>query len=188
MNHRFLAACLTALCLATCNTPQPRAQQSRYRDLKGYFEQELAQLRQSSPRLHKTVSLNNRHDSLTIQAPDSAQLQHLLQPFLEVDLNKPSLQDAYQVVDIPNRFSGARSVMYKARERSTNPREIILEIDSSNQVATVSINRLVRNLVYEYEQHLFYRQGKQIDINTRQKIAFLPPTALDVKVRMEPKL
>jgi len=185
MNERFSWIFLAAIfVLASCGTGvnQHQTAANGYRDLKGYFTQELVHISQQKPALYKTVTLNNQRDSITVSAPDSAQLQNLLQPFLEVDLNKPSLRDAYDTILLSDQFTGKRSLLYKAKKKVTIPQEVILNIDNNQQIESVQMNKHVHNLVYEYQQNLEYQHNKHIRITTWQKIAFLPSKELDVKI------
>jgi hypothetical protein len=170
-----------------CTTPDTRPHQvsaNGYRDIKGYFTQELSLISQHKPVLFKTVVLNERRDSTTINTPDSAQLHDLLQPFLETDLNKPSLRDAYDTILLADQFTGKQSLLYKAKDKTTIPQEVILNIDNKQQIQSIQLNKHVDNLVYEYQQHLEYEHNNHIRIVTRQKIAFLPSKELDVKVML----
>jgi hypothetical protein len=170
----------------SCNpTPGSRQVNGLYRDLKGYFQQELRSIAGARPSIEKTVVLNGKRDSASISTPDSTQLQSLLQPFLEVDLNKPSMQGAYDTILLADQFTGERSLMYKARSAATVPQEVILNIDNNQRITNVQMNKHVRNLVYEYQQNLVYQHNKHIRIVTWQKIAFLPAHELDVKVLLK---
>jgi len=185
MDDRFSWIFLAAIfVLTSCGTgiDQHHTTANGYRDLKGYFTQELTHISQQKPALFKTVTLNNQRDSITVQAPDSLQLQNLLQPFLEVDLNKPSLRDAYDTILLSDQFTGKRSLLYKAKNKVTLPQEVILNINNMQQIESVQMNKHVHNLVYEYQQHLEYQHNKHIRITTWQKIAFLPSKELDVKI------
>ncbi|MVT06882.1 hypothetical protein [Chitinophaga tropicalis] len=179
-----LIALASLLASCSANTGSRHAN-GLYRDLKGYFQQELNNMEAHRPSLQKTVVLNGQRDSMTITTPDSSQLQHLLQPFLEADLNKPSLQGAYDTILLADQFTGKHSLMYKARNTSTVPQEVILDIDNNQRITNVQMNKHVRNLVYEYQQNLVYQQNKHIRIVTWQKIAFLPAKELDVKVLLK---
>lgn len=185
MDHRFSwILVVVAVCVASCSNNKEGQQNTKlaYRDLKGYFQGELHHISGTKPALQKTIIMNGKRDSLTIATPDSAQLQHLLAPFLDVDLNKPSLQGAYDTILLADQFSGKRSLMYKARNTATVPQEVIMDIDSQQHITNVQMNKHVENLVYEYQQNLVYQQNKHIRIVTWQKIAFLPARELDVKV------
>ncbi|WP_343689842.1 hypothetical protein [Chitinophaga sp.] len=184
---KFFWTLLTGIIIiSSCNidSSPPPATGSGYRDLKGYFQGELNRLETQKPGLFKTVSLNTKHDSVTISAPDSLQLHNMLAPFMDVDLHKPSLQGAYDTILLADQFTGKRSLMYKAKDEATLPQEIILELDSAQQITAVQLNKHVRNLVYEYEQNLEYQHNHHIRITTRQRIAFLPEKELDIKIAM----
>lgn len=143
-------------------------------------------MEQSGLLLHKTVTLNGERDSLTLPA-DTLALQHLLKPFTDADINKPSLRDAYRTDTVKDLFSGGSSIMYTARDAAVSPQQIILNLDSKGNITTVNINKRTRNLVYEYQQNLSYQHLKTIRIVTYQKIAFLQPRELDVRVSLVPK-
>jgi len=185
--NRYSWIWILLVAAAACNNGDTRPHQaniSGYRDIKGYFIKELSLIRQQKPVLFKTVTLNEQRDSTTINTPDSAQLHDLLQPFLETDLNKPSLQDAYDTIRLADQFTGKQSLLYKAKDKSTPLQEVILNIDNNQQIQSVQLNKQVDNLVYEYQQHLEYEHNNHIRIITRQKIAFLPSRELDVKVML----
>jgi hypothetical protein len=185
--YRRLYIALAAITLLACNTgaPQPAAN-STHSNLKTYFETEARLLLQNGLQLHKSVVLNGQRDSITL-SPDSTGLQHLLKPFTDADVNKPSLRDAYRADTIPDLISGNSTVMYTARNAATSPQQVILNLDRQGHITAVNIHKSTRNLVYEYQQHLFYQHLKTIRITTFQKIAFLKPRELDVKVWLAPK-
>jgi hypothetical protein len=185
MDDRFSWTLVAVVSLfVSCGTSDSGRQgkEHAYRDLKGYFHEELNNINTQKPALQETIVMNGLRDSLTITSPDSTQLQHLLAPFLEVDLNKPSLQGAYDTILLADQFTGKRSLMYKARNTATVPQEVIIDIDSQQHITNVQMNKHVENLVYEYQQNLVYQHNKHIRIVTWQKIAFLPARELDVKV------
>ena len=185
---KFFWTLLTGtILISSCNSDtQPnRPHNSGYRDLKGYFQGELTGLEQQRPSIFKTVSLNDQQDSIFITTPDSLQLHNMLAPFMEVDLNKPSFQGAYDTILLADQFTGKHSLMYRAKNSATIPQEIILDMDNAQHITAVQLNKHVRNLVYEYQQNLVYQHNHQIRITTRQRIAFLPSKELDVKIALD---
>ncbi len=185
--YRRFCITLAAVTLMACNTEGTRpAGSPAHKDLKSYFTAEAAAMGKSGLELHKTVSLNGRRDSLN-QPADTLALQHLLKPFLDADINRPSLRDAYRTDTVKDLFSGSSSIMYAALDKSVNPQQIILNMDDKGEIASVNISKRTRNLVYEYQQNLFYQHLKTIRIVTYQKIAFLQARELDVKVSLVPK-
>ena len=186
--YRRLCTALAAVTLLACNPGDSRTAISpAHSDLKAYFTAEAAQMAQSGLQMLKTVALNGQHDSLSQPAADTLALQHLLKPFMDADINKPSLRDAYRTDTVRDLFSGNSTIMYAARDASVSPQQIILNIDSTGHISSVNINKRTRNLVYEYQQHLSYQHLKSIRITTWQKIAFLQPRELDVRVSLAPK-
>jgi hypothetical protein len=184
--YRCLCIVLAAVTLLACNPGSNRPVANlTHSDLKKYFEAEALQVKASGLQLYKTVALNGQRDSVTLPA-DTVLLQNLLKPFMDADINKPPLRDAYRTDTVKDLFSGGSSIMFTARNAATNPQQVILNIDDKGRIATVHINKHTRNLVYEYQQNLFYQHLKTIRITTYQKIAFLRPRELDVKVLLIP--
>lgn len=178
---------MAVIFLLACNGDRPQRKNGAHHDLKQYFEGEMTLIKQSGMQLRKQVALNGLQDSTLRPAGDSAQLQDLLKPFLDVDINKPSLRDAYDTAAVTDQFSGRQSIVYTARNKTVNPQQIILDIDDKGRIISVNINNHTRNLVYEYRQNLIYQHLKNIHITTYQKIAFLQPRELDIRVLLEPK-
>jgi hypothetical protein len=186
--YRRLCTVLAAVTLLACNPGGSRpANSPAHSDLKAYFTAEAAQVAKSGLQMLKTVALNGQHDSLRQSVTDTLALQHLLKPFIDADINKPSLRDAYRTDTVRDLFSGNSTIMYAARDASVSPQQIILNMDSTGHISSVNINKRTRNLVYEYQQHLFYQHLKTIRITTWQKIAFLQPRELEVRVALVPK-
>ncbi|KAA2244697.1 hypothetical protein F0L74_01610 [Chitinophaga agrisoli] len=187
INRYPLYMVLAAMAMAACSPgSQQPANQAPHSDLKAYFEQEAIQAGKSGLLLQKTVTLNGQREDLHLTA-DSSQLEHLLKPFMDADVNKPSLKDAYRTDTIKDLFTGNSSIMYTARKQATRPQQVILNLDNKGQINTVTAHSSTHNLVYDYQQHLFYQHLKTIRITTFQKIAFLKPRELDVKVSLAPK-
>ncbi|GAA0528944.1 hypothetical protein [Chitinophaga japonensis] len=185
--YRLLCVALAAVMLASCTPGRQRpAPGTAHSDLKAYFESEALQATTKGLQLHKTVTLNGQRDTVIMPA-DTLALQHLLRPFIDADINKPSLRDAYRTDTVTDLFSGSSSIMYSARDAGTNPEQVILNMDKEGRIATVHMLNHVRNVVYEYRQKLFYQHLKNIHITTYQKIAFLQPRELDVQVLLAPK-
>lgn len=186
--YRRLCTALAAVTLLACNPGNSRTADSpAHSDLKAYFTAEAAQMAQSGLQMLKTVALNGQRDSLSKPLTDTLALQHLLKPFMDADINKPSLRDAYRTDTVRDLFSGNSSIMYDARDASISPQQVILNMDSSGHISSVNINKRSSNLVYQYQQNLFYQHLKTIRITTWQKIAFLQPRELDVRVSLAPK-
>jgi hypothetical protein len=185
--YRRLCTVLAAVTLLACNPGGSRpADSPAHSDLKAYFTGEAAQMAKSGLQVNKTVALNGQRDSLS-QPADTLVLQNLLKPFMDADLNKPSLRDAYRTDTVKDLFNGSSSIMYAALNASTSPQQIIVNMDSLGHISSVNINKRTSNLIYQYQQNLFYQHLKTIRITTWQKIAFLQARELDVRVSLVPK-
>lgn len=144
-------------------------------------------MRQNSTSMQKVASLHQQHDTIRCKATDSTALKDLLTPFFDADINKASLRGRYDSAVMLNEFNGSRSVVYTARIADINPRQIMLEVDSSGQIREVTVDSYTHNLVYEYRRKLYYRQQKSVQINTFEKIAFLQPKELAIQVQFSAK-
>ncbi|MGO4289381.1 hypothetical protein [Chitinophaga sp. RAB17] len=161
--------------------------QDKFAALPAYFSQENAHIRTNDVTLFKTVILNGKKDTASISGNDSATVHDLLKPFMDADLNKPSLRDEYDTSSLYDPFSGRKSVIYKSRGKQTNPSEVTMELDKQGNIQQVNIHSYTSNLVYEFRQDLFYQQNRQVRMTTYQKIAFLAPKELEVNVTIAPK-
>lgn len=161
--------------------------QDKFAQLPDYFIQENAHIRTNDVTLFKTVILNGQKDTTSISGNDSATVHDLLKPFMDADLNKPSLRDEYDTSSLYDPFSGRKSVIYKSKGKQTSPSEVTMELDKQGNIQQVNIHSYTSNLVYEFRQDLFYQQNKQVRMTTYQKIAFLTPKELEVNVTIAPK-
>lgn len=169
------------------NKPSKDPAQDKFAQLPDYFSQENAHIRTNDVILFKTVILNGQKDTASISGHDSATVHDLLKPFMDADLNKPSLRDEYDTSSLYDPFSGRKSVIYKSKGKETNPSEVTMELDKQGNIQQVNIHSYTSNLVYEFRQDLFYQQNKQVRMTTYQKIAFLTPKELEVNVTIAPK-
>jgi hypothetical protein len=169
------------------NKPSKDPAQDKFAQLPDYFSQENAHIRTNDVVLFKTVVLNGQKDTTSISGHDSATVHDLLKPFMDADLNKPSLRDEYDTSSLYDPFSGRKSVIYKSKGKETNPSEVTMELDKQGNIQQVNIHSYTSNLVYEFRQDLFYQQNKQVRMTTYQKIAFLTPKELEVNVTIAPK-
>ena len=169
------------------NHPSKRPDQDKFASLPTYFSQENAHIRNSDFTLFKTVILNGKKDTARVPGNDSATVHDLLKPFMDADLNKPSLRDEYDTSSLYDPFSGRKSVIYKSKGKQTNPSEVMMKLDKQGNIQQVNIHSYTSNLVYEFRQDLFYQQNKQVRMTTYQKIAFLSPKELEINVTIAPK-
>jgi hypothetical protein len=169
------------------NKPSKDQAQDKFAALPDYFSQENAHIRTNDVTLFKTVILNGKKDTTSISGNDSATVHDLLKPFMDADLNKPSLRDEYDTSSLYDPFSGRKSVIYKSKGKQTSPSEVTMELDKQGNIQQVNIHSYTSNLVYEFRQDLFYQQNRQVRMTTYQKIAFLTPKELEVNVMIAPK-
>ncbi len=175
------------LLLSACGNLQtaPSATVARFRDLPAYFAGEKRQMQQAGLVFHKWVEQNGLRDSTTVS--DSNTIDHLLKPFSEINLNKPSLRDQYTIDSVVNGFTGARSLIYSAKKPDTRPQQVLIDTDSTGYIQTVQITSRTNNLLYKTAEILVYEHLKTVRVSTDQKVVMLSPEHLSVLVRMYPK-
>ncbi|NIG52677.1 hypothetical protein [Chitinophaga sp. Cy-1792] len=161
--------------------------QDKFIDIPAYFKSEEQQLIQSGITFQKKVTFNGKSEAVAIESKDTNAIQHLLKPFLDIDLNKPSLVNEYDTTSLTDPFSGRKSIIYKSKGKQTNPDEITMETDKNGTIQQVTVQSYTSSLVYEYRQHLVYQRGKAIMINTYQRIAFLTPKEVEITAKKEDK-
>jgi len=188
--YRQVTVLFTIIGFMACNTANKQSTPSsldKFARLPDYFSQEDKNIRSNDYTLFKTVVLNGKKDTAQVSGKDSATVHDLLKPFMDADLNKPSLRDEYDTSSLYDPFSGRKSVIYKSRGKQTNPSEVTMELDKQGNIQQVNIHSYTSNLVYEFRQDLFYQQNKQVRMTTYQKIAFLSPKELEINVTIAPK-
>lgn len=188
--YRQVTVLFTIVGLMACNLANKQSKnpaQDKFASFPAYFNQQHDQLRKGDFTLFKAVTLNGQKDTATISGRDSAAVHDLLKPFMEIDLNKPSLREEYDTSSLYDPFSGRKSVIYKSRGKQTSPSEITMELDKQGNIQRVSVHSYTSNMVYEFRQDLFYQQNRQVRMTTYQKIAFLSPKELEVNVTIAPK-
>lgn len=168
--------------VTACTGPeQPHPSTRSYRDLKRIFREEAAQLKQQRPSIQKIVTLNGVTD--TIMVADTAAINSLFQPFMDADISKPSLYDAYSEAKIANAFNGDTSVMYMAKGKQTRPSQVILNVDKQQQLRSADITSSASNMLYRFKQDLHYEHNKLMRIITVQKVLFLKEEQMEVIVQ-----
>lgn len=185
----LVTAFIINISLAACNlnSPSPdRKVANKYIDIPGYFKKETTNLTSGNYILNKSITLNKQHNT-TVSAADSGAVYDMLKPFIDVDLNKPSLREEYDTSSIYDPFSGRTTIIYNSKGKQTSPSEVTMELDKQGNIQQINIHSYTTNLVYEYRQDLQYQQNKQVRMATYQKIAFLQPKILEAVVSIAPK-
>lgn len=69
---------------------------TKYFDLEGFIESQVQRLESDNPELIKTMKFKDDSESVTVYGADSINWTKELKLFLEHDINKPVLIDAYE--------------------------------------------------------------------------------------------
>ncbi|RFS22442.1 hypothetical protein DVR12_11580 [Chitinophaga silvatica] len=189
IKYWLITALFTTISLAACNlnsSSPDRKATDKFLNLQAYFQNESKYLGSGNYTLNKSIVLNNKQDLVSTPG-DSTAIHDLFKPFMDVDLNKPSLREEYDTSSIYDPFSGKTTVIYNSKGKQTSPSEITMELDKQGNIQQIHVHSYTTNLVYEYRQDLQYLQHKQVRMTTYQKIAFLQPKILEAVVSIAPK-
>jgi len=152
----------------------------QYFDLKVFFEQETESLKQTNPKIHKTVLLNGKRETAEMYIDD---WKKELMTFAEADINKAAFIGKYDVDTIFSAFYLPVKITYKALDENLKTRFLEIVYDEATQnPQKISVSLFAKNTLYYSEQHLEYERGVQYSVSGKQEIRFLSPDDLRVVV------
>jgi len=160
---------------------------SPYKSLKKMIAAEKKRLQAADLSMRESVSFNGKSDTVRMQrrSSDSATLEYLFKSFIDADITKPSLNGQYSSNEIVNNITGDSTFIYLAKGKQSRPKEIMLEVDSSGNFRSVKVVSSIKNLIYEYNQSLFYERNKVVRIYITQKVLFMNPSEMNVLVQFQ---
>ncbi|HSI90190.1 MAG TPA: hypothetical protein VK927_03690 [Adhaeribacter sp.] len=127
----FTGFLLPFLWLTGCKDAQPGAEATAYYNVPAAIQEQVEQLRQMQPALHKTVWFQQeKPETHQIVTPDWEQE---LTPFLDIDLNKKALAGAYTVSEeeLPE---GRRTVYNLKPEEDARLKHVEVLTNAQNQL------------------------------------------------------
>lgn len=165
-------------------TPEPSQQDTSYRTPGGYYRQEMARLMAQGLQIRKVVRINGQQDSAMVT--DSTALEALFRPLMDADVSKPSLADGYRTDTIANQFSSDTTFIIRSLGKQTWPYQLIVDVDNRGRIKTAQVSSHTRNLMYRYEQEVFYERNKALRVSTFQQIIFMKPEHMEVEALFYP--
>ena len=142
-------------------------------DLKQYMENQIAVLDSLKPKAKKIVTTDGTRETKII---DNINWKRELQPFLEVDLNKPACKDSYSIDTVADsNDKDAYTIMYQTKDLSLTTKLMTIEFNHYRKPIQITVVNKTKNNLYSSYQNLIYRpligysiSGSQ-DVNVAQK-------------------
>ncbi len=138
--------------------------QKEYFDLKGYFENNIAQLKGQHKKISKTVVHNGATETRDVEINN---WEAELGAFTESDINKPAWSGIYTKKD------SAGAIVYTATDPDLKTRRIVIDKTSQGKIQHIFIYNEVNNALYNTREELNYYPDSAYFINKYQKVKLL---------------
>lgn len=158
-----LGACSTAPVVTDPDQP------AIFFDLAAFFEKEVAHLEERAPKLDKTIQHNDTTERRVVEVEDWA---GELRFFSNIDINKPSWMDQYQVDTLKEPYG--YQIKYSALNKDLVTQELAIQI-VDGQVTFINAIQLIDNQVYQSQRFLEYKPRSYYKIKQLQDVALLSP-------------
>ena len=135
-----------------------------YFDIKGYFANNIAQLKKQHHPVTKTVVHNGTAETKTVEIGNwDAELAL----FTESDINKPAWSGSYTLQD------SAGAVIYTAKDANLKTRRIVISKKNDGSVKQISVYNQIDNVLYTTRETLQYFADSAYTIDKYQKVRLL---------------
>jgi len=175
-------ACITLL--LSCSNPK-QSSIPPYFDLQGFMNGQIKTLKETKTGVIKHVSVDDKKEEHQFNSPD---WKHELQPFIDADINKPAWRGSFAVdtaYSVNENSDTETIVTYTADTTGIRTRKLALHIDiHSGAILEVDVHNLVDNVLYHFDQQLFYFPQKKYFITTDEKVVLMNPSTLKIDGKM----
>lgn len=155
---------------------EPILQDSSYFNCKKHFLALADSLQRSGQVLEKSILSENGKERKKLDAPN---WKTELAPFIEIDINKPALRGAYEILE-ENRLAGGKVVQYEALEPNATVRKLQVEYDSQKNVVEVCAITATSNPYHASADTLVYRSNGTYEIHASSDPALGRRIAFDL--------
>jgi len=155
----------------SCQPELKNGGKATYLDIKGYFNQQAAQLQKHNRPVLKTAMHNNEGETKQVTI---ANWQHELSLFVASDINKPAWRKSYIIIKTGD------TVIYRTNDPDLETRDITI-VQSGKTVKCITINNHTKNLLYETSEKLTWVPDTVYHIEKWQKVRFLGENHYDIK-------
>jgi len=144
--------------LATCSGKKD-TKVDKYFNLPQFIDQQVRMLWESQPQMTKVVMFGDDTETTVITDLDSAQWEKELKIFMEHDINKPVLVDAYQVKESTDQ--GQKQISYQLK--NTDEMGILkLEVQYEDSETVSGLNSTFS------EATLLYGNFREVSLTTQE--------------------
>ena len=164
-------------CDVSASVDNPRKEDNRYFDLKGFIGSEITRLSNES-NFTKAVYVNGEKEEKVIEKLD---LENELKPFSDSDINKPSWSDKYEVDSLIDETGKLIKLNYKAKDEKL--RTQFLSVSYQNEVVSeIVIKNQSMSSVAEVIQLLSYKPEKGFIIESTQDVTTIEKNHSKIQV------
>jgi len=141
---------------------------NRYYDLNNFFENEIKRLKQTSPEVVKSVTLNEKTEEQRIEEVDFA---NELKIFGESHINKVSWWGKYEGDTIYDDASRIRKIEYTTQEEDLKTKTVRISFDADESIDSLFILNRTENPTISTYQELIYIPNVKYKTYSREKVA-----------------
>jgi len=159
---------------ASCGPGTNVSEYQRIFPVKAYFKKETAKLSGMDLKLQKSVWYSDSSETQILENPD---WNKELKPFLELDLDKPSVATSYD--STRHEYQNGHTLVYTARDNHPRVREIYIHF-TGDIADTISFISGVSNMYYHSVDTLSYFGDGNFRLSSFNK----PRIGKEIKLRV----
>ena len=185
MNKNYISLLLLSVCcLFSCNNPK-QTTLPPYFSLPDYMNSQIKILAANKTGAVKTISVNGKKE---VHKFDILDWKEELQSFIDADINKPSWRGNFMVdtAYTVDKADTEKLITYSTEEPGIRTKKLVLNFDiHTKNITEVEAYNLTDNVLYHFEQQLFYFPMKSYFISTTEKVVLLNPSQLNIRGEMK---
>lgn len=167
--RKFLILNILTTLLVSCqtkNASDTKTDKKAFYDIKGYFEGETKRLTEGGMTIEKTVTINGKKETQTIEKPN---FEEEFKMFIASDINRPAWSDKYFVKEVPVGNHGSQTE-YWSKDNLLRTKKMIIYQMYGDIHKTIEILNSDKSVVTEADSYLFYDKNSGYKISTYQKL------------------
>ncbi len=185
MKKRYYLLLLSIITLLlSCSNPK-QSNIPPYFDLQGFMNGQIKILNTGKTGIIKHLSVNDKKEEHQLNSPDWKQE---LQPFIDADINKPAWRGSFTVdtsYSIDVNTDTEKIVTYTADTTGIRTKKLALHLDiHTGAVLEIEAHNLTDNVLYHFDQQLFYFPQKKYFITTYEKVVLMSPSSIKIDGKM----
>lgn len=157
----IIISCIFLSCKSEQNTNQTS---DAYFSVDSYMNKEIQKLTQTSPKVLKSVSINNSTEEKSVNIED---WKKELEMFIAADINKADWRGSFKVQ------KNANQEIYNSTADKVFVKSLIINLDATKQVRQILAIIKRDNLIYSSQDTLLYIPDSLYQIKKSQKIKLM---------------